>query len=295
MRIVYTSDLHGYESLYSAFFQLAEAERADAWIIGGDLSPRPSAPASGLDVQRRFFREFLIPFLTDWQRRHPNSRGFLILGNDDWSGCTAELDELESRHLAVDLAGRVTELGAGYQVTGYSYVPVTPFPIKDWEKFDLPDGACPPTARTQGWINDGDQFRHIDLRTYRPPDQTSIAADLGHLASLSDPMRTVYVIHSPPWGTRLDVLHDGSPAGSRAVRDFIAEKQPPLTLHGHIHESPRMSGAFFEQLGRTLAVNPGQSVGPAAVGSLRAVAFEVEDPVATIRHSRISERAARQF
>ena len=291
MRIVYTSDLHGYESLYSAFFQLAATERADAWIIGGDLSPRPSAPASGLIEQRRFFHEFLIPFLADWQRRQPHCRGFLILGNDDWSGCNADLDEIESRHLAVNLAGRVTELGSGYQITGYSYVPVTPFPMKDWEKFDRPDGKCSPAARTQGWINDGDQFRQVDLRTYRPPDQTSIAADLGHLAWLSDPASTVYVMHTPPWGTHLDVLHDGSPVGSRAVRDFILDHQPHLTLHGHIHESPRMSGAFFEQLGRTVAVNPGQSVGPASAGSLRAVVFELEDPVATIRHTRIPPRA----
>ncbi|MBI5342308.1 MAG: phosphoesterase, partial [Deltaproteobacteria bacterium] len=30
--------------------------------------------------------------------------------------------------------------------------------------------------------------------------------------------------------------------GSAATRRFLAEKQPLLSLHGHIHESPEESG-----------------------------------------------------
>jgi Icc-related predicted phosphoesterase len=40
--------------------------------------------------------------------------------------------------------------------------------------------------------------------------------------------------------------------GSTAVRDFILEAQPLLSLHGHVHESQAA-----QKLGRTLCINPG--------------------------------------
>jgi dTDP-glucose pyrophosphorylase len=53
----------------------------------------------------------------------------------------------------------------------------------------------------------------------------------------------------------LDRLGDGTPVGSAAVRAFIEKRQPPVTLHGHIHESPGV-----ERLGRTTSANPGDSM-----------------------------------
>jgi Icc-related predicted phosphoesterase len=63
------------------------------------------------------------------------------------------------------------------------------------------------------------------------------------------------VVHTPPYATTLDRLLGGpTPIGSRALKKFIEKRQPPLTLHGHVHESSGM-----ERLGRTIAVNPGDS------------------------------------
>jgi len=39
--------------------------------------------------------------------------------------------------------------------------------------------------------------------------------------------------------------------GSVAIRRFIEERQPLVTLHGHIHESARLTGSWREQIGRT--------------------------------------------
>jgi Icc-related predicted phosphoesterase len=39
--------------------------------------------------------------------------------------------------------------------------------------------------------------------------------------------------------------------GSIAVRRFIEQRQPYITLHGHVHESARITGAWQEQIGRT--------------------------------------------
>ena len=41
------------------------------------------------------------------------------------------------------------------------------------------------------------------------------------------------------------------------MRRWIERRQPLLTLHGHIHESPTMSGSFVDRIGATLVVNPG--------------------------------------
>ena len=39
--------------------------------------------------------------------------------------------------------------------------------------------------------------------------------------------------------------------GSIAVRRFIEERQPLVTLHGHIHESTRLTGSWRDTIGRT--------------------------------------------
>ncbi|MGB5137324.1 MAG: hypothetical protein WBP29_02205 [Candidatus Zixiibacteriota bacterium] len=39
--------------------------------------------------------------------------------------------------------------------------------------------------------------------------------------------------------------------GSIAVRRFIEGKQPLLTLHGHVHEALRLTGAGQDQIGET--------------------------------------------
>lgn len=65
------------------------------------------------------------------------------------------------------------------------------------------------------------------------------------------PLRLM-VCHTPPHATTVDRLTTGTPVGSPAVRQFIAEHQPHLCITGHIHESP---GVDF--IGRTKILNAG--------------------------------------
>jgi Icc-related predicted phosphoesterase len=46
--------------------------------------------------------------------------------------------------------------------------------------------------------------------------------------------------------------------GSKAIYDFLLEYQPQPSLHGHIHESPEISGRWHARLGDTLCIQPGQ-------------------------------------
>jgi Icc-related predicted phosphoesterase len=68
----------------------------------------------------------------------------------------------------------------------------------------------------------------------------------------------VYVIHMPPHRMGLDVCVGGQRVGSRAVYEFLEKVQPTLSLHGHIHESPALSGTWRATLGHTVCVQPGQ-------------------------------------
>ena len=39
--------------------------------------------------------------------------------------------------------------------------------------------------------------------------------------------------------------------GSIAIRRFIEDRQPLVTLHGHVHESARLTGSWRDTIGRT--------------------------------------------
>lgn len=47
----------------------------------------------------------------------------------------------------------------------------------------------------------------------------------------------VFVPHAPPYGTKVDIVHDGYHVGSTAVREFIENEQPDVVICGHIHEA----------------------------------------------------------
>lgn len=54
--------------------------------------------------------------------------------------------------------------------------------------------------------------------------------------AVKDAKYKVLVSHSPPYGTKLDIIHSGIHVGSTAVRDFIENSKIDLVICGHIHE-----------------------------------------------------------
>jgi len=65
----------------------------------------------------------------------------------------------------------------------------------------------------------------------------------------------VLVCHAPPQGTVLDQVRPGLHPGSRAVREFIEERQPAYFFCGHIHEAEGVA----VRLGNTWARNVGKA------------------------------------
>jgi Predicted phosphoesterases, related to the Icc protein len=75
--------------------------------------------------------------------------------------------------------------------------------------------------------------------------------ELWRLLSSLAPAPHILVVHSPPRGY-LDKVGGVTPVGSTAVRRYIEERQPILSVHGHIHED-----RGIDMLGGTVVVNPG--------------------------------------
>ena len=97
------------------------------------------------------------------------------------------------------------------------------------------------------------------------------------ISKLDDHDRAIFNFHEPPYNSRLDEAselgdyfrpkfgaHSTEPVGGRAVREVIESYQPPLSLHGHIHESRGRA-----RIGETIAINPGSvySEGPSRARS----------------------------
>lgn len=315
MRLVYTADLHGDIDAYRALLELAVATGARAAIVGGDLLPRAIRLDQAIEVQRSFVATRLRPLLAEFRAARTGIAVYLLAGNDDWAAAIAALDDLERDGLAFPLHERVyrltttddrrpandqrptangrlatdgerpTMVGSADDLwlAGYACVPLTPFSIKDYERRD--DGPLPAFSFGMAYASWGGEARLVgaDAIAERP----SIAEALARLAKQSDPRRTIYVCHTPPADTPLDLMPRGRHVGSRAVRSFVERHAPPLTLHGHIHEAPLLSGQYACRIGGTWSVNPGND-------QLRfhAVALDTDDVAGTMSHTifgRLSE------
>lgn len=256
-RIVYTSDLHGVIDLYRAAGDAAVRTRADALIFGGDLCPgTPSGASQRLPIEQPEFLLYRLSHLLDmWKDAHPDLRIFAIPGNDDCQTIVPALEDLETNKLIENLH-KVTRTLGDYTLMGLSYVPPTPFHLKDFERWDDAPDRESDSYNYRCIIGTPRGFKVIEnFETYLD-SLPSINQEVQRF-SVIDPAHTLAVIHAPPFNTACDVLFDGRHIGSKAVRSWIEKTQPRLTLHGHIHESPKLSGTFFDRIGPTTVINPG--------------------------------------
>jgi Icc-related predicted phosphoesterase len=199
----------------------------------------------------------------------------VILGNDDPRREEERLLEGQRAGLWRYLHnGRVAF--RGYSLYGYACIPPSPFMLKDWERFDLSRyvdvGASAPTSGWRSVPAGGEE-----------ESNTTIRQELVLLAGTGDLRRAVFLFHAPPYDTCLDRadldgrMVDSAPVdvhvGSIAIRRFIEQRQPHLTLHGHVHESARLSGRWRERIGTTWCLSAAHD-GP----ELAVVRFPLETP-----------------
>lgn len=295
MKILFTSDLHGEEDLYRQIPDAAREAGAEFLVLGGDLLPSLRNTRRYEEMvaeQRSFIEAFLLPFFRKALETRFR-RIFLIPGN--WDPAYPEIFAAPPEGL-VDLDRKRFRLESGIEFIGYPFVPPTPFRPKDYEKMDDPDAPWPPqkspayirSARPPGALS------AIDPGSYLRGKGT-IEEDLEKLPAAGAMEKTIYVMHSPPFETNLDVIPGGHFVGSRSIRKFIERSQPLLTLHGHIHEAPRLSGKYADRIGKTLCLNPGQMLSESAGGPrLHGVVFESGNPEETLTHTYLKQDGARR-
>ena len=271
--VLYTADLHGSRELYHETLVLARKLGVRAIVLGGDLAPHATVVE-----QRAFFQEFLLPLFREYREEPGSADLFYIMGNDDWSANLSSLvrSGIERFH---HVHGEVRPLLDGAWIAGLGSVSLTPFALKDWERWE--EGLEGP-VRLDGFRSREDGSVHpFDFRGREWEEW--LGEDLDTLAKALLPERRplVCAFHGPPHGTALDLIHGEVHVGSRLVRKFLSEQRPVLSLHGHIHESPAVSGKFADRIGSTICVNPGQRMG----STLHAVWFRLDDLEGSLTHT----------
>jgi hypothetical protein len=202
------------------------------------------------------------------------------MGNDDARAVEPAVRDLEHQGMLEYIHGRKETLGR-FVVFGYACVPPTPFLLKDWERYDISRYIDP------GDISPEEGYCSVAV-SERERKRATIQHDLDLLVGSGPLENAVFLFHAPPYRTNLDRadldgrLIDGVPmdvhVGSIAVRRFIETRQPYLTLHGHIHESAKLTGSWNDSIGRTCMFSAAHH-GP----ELAVVSFELERLESAVR------------
>jgi hypothetical protein len=132
-----------------------------------------------------------------------------------------------------------------------------PFRLKDRCRKDTPDYIFQQQFGT-GLLSTVNGWKELDNWCEYADTLPTIANELQLLPPPTNMQQTIYVMHMPPAHLGLDVCGHGKKVGSIAIYQFLRAYQPRYTLHGHIHESPEMSGIWKASLGKTMCIQPGQ-------------------------------------
>ncbi|QTA84416.1 metallophosphoesterase family protein [Desulfonema magnum] len=267
MKILFTSDIHASDTHLFSMISIAEKAKVDCVIIGGDIIPHylPNTHKAGiLQAQEIYLRDVFLPAVEQFKEKR-DIPIYLDLGNDDFKD-NRKMLEVHDGNLFHLLHMRKHPLTDTVDILGYMNVPPTPFWRKDWEKPDSSGQLYAPgnIITLNGSVSVGGMLKETVL------DLNSDDTIENELSLLSETIEKpfIFVSHSPPYRTPLDVIYDGTHVGSLAIKEFIEtwseNGQLVASLHGHIHESPSRSGSVLTKIGNSVCINPGQGNGKGA-------------------------------
>jgi len=270
----HVTDLHGKTELYDKLANEIINEKPQAVFIGGDISSALSSKSN---------RHFFTDYLTTLFKKIISGSGskiFIILGNDDPAEYESYLKDMDNDGLVCYIHGRMVEY-LEHKIFGYAFVPPTPFLMKDWEKYDVSRYVDP------GTVSPEEGYRTIKVAPNIVRFST-ITDDLKILTVDENLQNSIFLFHTPPYKTNLDrAANDGKMfehvqldlnVGSIAVRKFIENKQPLVTLHGHIHESARLTGSWKDMIGSTYCFSAAHDGSELAI-----VKFDTANPGDAVR------------
>lgn len=267
----FVSDLHGKLHRYEQLFHALKEYKPRALFLGGDLLPHGLHRSVHEDFTKEVLVDNFLHLKEELREEYPAV--FVILGNDDPHSEEKVFIDAENLGIWSYIHDKVIEFNSR-PVFGYAFVPPTPFRYKDWEKYDVSRYVDP------GCIGPLDGIRTVFDENL---EYATIEKDLETLTAGKDLKDAICLFHSPPYKTYLDragldgITVDHVPVdvhvGSIAIMRFIEERQPAVTLHGHIHESARITGHWSQQFNRTYSFNASHD-GP----ELSLIKFNPENP-----------------
>jgi len=280
---VFVTDLHGKNERYLTLFDYLGSNPPDILFMGGDLLPafmpsNDSLRPGEKDFIHKFLKENFLSLRSKLGDEYPQV--VLIMGNDDPRYFESSIISAGDNNLWIYLNQRRFDW-KGHSLFGYNFVPPTPFMLKDWERYDV-------SRYTDIGCVSPEEGRRSFPASEQEMKWTSIKDDLDALTTEYNPESSIFLFHAPPYNTSLDLgdirgkMVDHVPVdehlGSIAIKRFIEETQPRLSLHGHIHESARMSGKWLEKIGETVCIN-----GAHDGKELSVIRLQLENPEKAVR------------
>ncbi len=282
LRIFFATDIHGSEVCFRKFLAAAKVYEADAIILGGDYAGKALVPvlsADGALVAHAGGKDVTVP-LDDWERLEADltKRGFypVRMTQEQLARLEADpeaLDALFKEQIKsqlqrwCDLAAERLDPAVRCIVTPGNDDPAEADAVLvASERVECPEyELCdlgPLTMISIGVVP------HTPWDTERECSEEDLASKISEQVDrVPDGAPLLLNLHCPPYASSLDdapeldatlkpVIRGGRPSivpvGSHAVRDAIKRYQPPVGLHGHIHESRGV-----QKIGKTLCINPG--------------------------------------
>ncbi len=303
IRILYGSDFHGSDTVFRKFLSAAIQYKANYLIVGGDVTGKAMVPVihhgQGVYTGSWFGKEETASNQAELEKlkKKISTVGFypIVLEREEAEALETHPD-LMAQRFEKEMCQRVREWmtlaeeklapihASLFFMAGNDDLPsidqvVSEFPSihnPDMAHFELEGGyevvGCA-NANMTPWV------------CARDIEEDQLTAKLDVLKGMiHDPAQTIAILHVPPFSSGLDtcpdldknlkIITEGGQvvmksAGSTAVRAFIENVQPMLSLHGHIHESPG-----HVRIGRTLAINAGSEY---AEGILKAAIINLEN------------------
>jgi Icc-related predicted phosphoesterase len=307
-RIFYATDVHGSERTWRKFINAAAFYQADVLVMGGDVMGKLAIPVirqrNGRHRATIHGRVEQLDTAAEVEqaRQRIAALGFydVVMDEEEYKATRDDQGAVEDlwRRLAIErlqrwvalAEERLRPLGVRCFVSGGNddlLEVMETLPTDEAGSFVGCEGNA---------VAIDDRHQMVSVPYVNPtPWQTPREAPEEDLAvmieratdRLTDPDRAIFNFHAPPRDSTLDtcpmldwstdppsqIVRGGQPvlygAGSTAVRDAVAHRQPLLGLHGHIHESQAVA-----RIGRTLCINPGSEYGE---GVLRGCLMSLSD------------------
>jgi Icc-related predicted phosphoesterase len=284
VRLFFATDIHGSDRCFSKFVNAGAFYKADAIILGGDITGKALVPfvGDGSGYRVRFLGEEVVVAgdEADLLEKRVADTGYYAYRCPPEEATRLHQDPSSITPIFLELM--MARVGRWMELAEQRLGPIG-IPCFVNAGNDDPSGvdeivrASPFVEFLEGRVvalPDGTELASCGYANQTPWDcpRDSSEEDLEErleavVAGLRDPAKAIFNFHCPPYDSVIDTgpylgddmrLQSGPggvltrPVGSTACRKVIERSQPLLSLHGHIHES---RGTF--KLGRTLCINPG--------------------------------------